>query len=180
MIVDDDGAANNIGTFCWATTPATTNYGKTDPNANALTGQTLPSLIPTRGGCRNVYNVLLCVAPRPLSLCAVGALNGKRGGSARGRCCIRPLLEELGRCRLTTSNTFTPDEVAGWLRARPGVSDVASVNRFGWQEGLVVMGSPRAPHRSSKSSPGLERAPSVTLAGTPVRAQSLVVLVMRP
>ena len=43
----------------------------------------------------------------------------------------------------------------------------------------MVMASPRAPQRSSKSSPGLERAPRVTLAGTPVGAQSLVVLVMR-
>ena len=43
----------------------------------------------------------------------------------------------------------------------------------------MVIPSPRAPYGSSKSSPGLERAPRVTLVGTPVGAQPLVVLVMR-
>jgi hypothetical protein len=41
-----------------------------------------------------------------LSLCAVGALNGKCGGSATGRCCIRSLEDELDVCRL---------KVVGWL-----------------------------------------------------------------
>ena len=49
---------------------------------------------------------------------------------------------------------------------------------FGWQEDLVVMGSPRAPHGSGKSSPGLERVPRVTLAGPRVGPQPLVVLII--
>ena len=37
---------------------------------------------------------------------------------------------------------------------------------LGWQKGFMVMASLRALHGSSKSSPGLERVPCITLAGT--------------
>jgi hypothetical protein len=48
----------------------------------------------------------IAVRSASLPTAAVGALNGKHGGNASGRCCVRSLEEELEGCRLTV-NTLT-------------------------------------------------------------------------
>jgi hypothetical protein len=124
MILDGDSAANNISTLCvfqptnsrletvkkvYRTVVGRKRKRARSPDTMGTSGlavleetefDTEMGRVPKR--LRRIA-VRSASHPTAQSLCAVRALSGKRGGSASGRCCIRPL-EELGGCRLTVNS----------------------------------------------------------------------------